>query len=135
MPLQWRNQFWQSLEEGAGKRSLECGTAQRRSPVSCLNTPVLQVSLSGTLLKTLPELVTPLNEPFIRSEHVTDAVSALRKVLILIRLWKQRRVTTSTHVNMRRVRPGLKKKKKKRKKERKKEKRKTDRKKEKRVPS
>ena len=24
MPLQWRNQIWQSLEEGAGKRSSEC---------------------------------------------------------------------------------------------------------------
>ena len=24
MPLQWRNQFWQSLEEGAGKRCWEC---------------------------------------------------------------------------------------------------------------
>ena len=23
MPLQWRNQFWQSLEEGAGKRCSE----------------------------------------------------------------------------------------------------------------
>jgi len=25
VPLQWRNQFWQSLEEGAGKRCSECG--------------------------------------------------------------------------------------------------------------
>ena len=25
MPLQWRNQIWQSLEEGAGKRWSECG--------------------------------------------------------------------------------------------------------------
>ena len=25
MPLQWRNQFWQSLEEVAGKRCSECG--------------------------------------------------------------------------------------------------------------
>ena len=25
MPLQWRNQIWQSLEEGAGKRCSECG--------------------------------------------------------------------------------------------------------------
>ena len=25
MPLQWRSQIWQSLEEGAGKRCLECG--------------------------------------------------------------------------------------------------------------
>ena len=25
MPVQWRNQIWQSLEEGAGKRCSECG--------------------------------------------------------------------------------------------------------------
>ena len=24
MPLQWRNQIWQSLDEGAGKRCSEC---------------------------------------------------------------------------------------------------------------
>ena len=28
MPLQWRNQFWQSLEEGAGKQCLECVVVQ-----------------------------------------------------------------------------------------------------------
>ena len=27
MPLQWRNQIWQSLEEGAGKRCSECGVS------------------------------------------------------------------------------------------------------------
>ena len=26
MPFQWRNQFWPSLEEGAGKRCSECGS-------------------------------------------------------------------------------------------------------------
>ena len=26
MSLQWRNQIWQSLEEGAGKRCSECGS-------------------------------------------------------------------------------------------------------------
>ena len=26
MPLQWHNQIWQSLEEGAGKRCSECDT-------------------------------------------------------------------------------------------------------------
>ena len=29
MPLQWRNQFWQSLAEGAGKRCSECGVAHQ----------------------------------------------------------------------------------------------------------
>ena len=28
MPLQWSNQFWQSLEEDAGKRCSECGADQ-----------------------------------------------------------------------------------------------------------
>ena len=27
MPLQWRSQIWQSLEEGAGKRCSECACA------------------------------------------------------------------------------------------------------------
>ena len=27
MPLQWRKQFWQSLEEGAGKRCSECASS------------------------------------------------------------------------------------------------------------
>ena len=27
VPLQWRNQFWQSLEEGAGERCSVCGVA------------------------------------------------------------------------------------------------------------
>ena len=31
MPLQWRNQFWQSLEEGAGKRCSECGEQNDRA--------------------------------------------------------------------------------------------------------
>ena len=36
MPLQWRNQIWQSLEKGAGKPCSECGSgpaeaAQRQS--------------------------------------------------------------------------------------------------------
>ena len=26
MPLQWRNQLWQNLEEGAGKQCSECGS-------------------------------------------------------------------------------------------------------------
>ena len=31
MPLQWRNQFWQSLEEGAGKRCSACELVFRRN--------------------------------------------------------------------------------------------------------
>ena len=29
MPLQWRSQFWQILEENAGKRSVEEGAGKR----------------------------------------------------------------------------------------------------------
>ena len=41
MPIQWRNQIWQSLEEGARKRCLECGcdpvdgTVKSKSLSSC----------------------------------------------------------------------------------------------------
>ena len=45
---------------------------------------------------------------FISAQLSTDAVSALRMVSVLVRLWKH----PSTHVNMRRIHPGLKKKKK-----------------------
>ena len=45
----------------------------------------LRAPLSGTFLQTLPDLVTPL----ISAQLSTDAVSALRKVWVLIRLWKQ----------------------------------------------
>ena len=38
MPLQWRNQIWQSLEEGAGKRCSECDALDHEYvvlPLSC----------------------------------------------------------------------------------------------------
>ena len=46
----------------------------------------LRPSLSGTFLQTLPELVTPLKgySVFISAQLSTDAVSALRKVWVLI---------------------------------------------------
>ena len=49
VPLQWRNQIWKSLEEGAGKRCSECG----------LDSHSEHHSVSGTLLQTLPDLVKP----------------------------------------------------------------------------
>ena len=47
----------------------------------------LRASLSGTFLQTLPELVTPLKAGalFISAQLSTDAVSALRKVWVLIK--------------------------------------------------
>ena len=49
--------------------------------------------LSSTFLQTLPELVAPLNGAFFISMQLsTDAVSTLRKVWELLRLWKQHSV-------------------------------------------
>ena len=47
-----------------------------------------RASLSGTFLQTLPELVTPLkgHSIYISAQLSTDAVSALRKVWVLIKL-------------------------------------------------
>ena len=48
-------------------------------------------SLSGTLLQTLPDLVTYATERalFIAAQLFTDVVNALRKSQVLRRLWKQ----------------------------------------------
>ena len=58
----------------------------------------LQASLSGTFLQTLPEMITPLkgHALFISMQLSTDAVSSLRKVWVLIRLWKQHSVQART---------------------------------------
>ena len=45
--------------------------------------------------KIMPELVTPVKENF-TSHLSTDAISALRKVWVLIRLWKQHSAQTHT---------------------------------------
>ena len=44
----------------------------------------LRASLSGTFLQTLPDLVTPLKGHFISAQLSSNAVSALRKVPVLI---------------------------------------------------
>ena len=48
--------------------------------------PTLLAPLSGTFLQTLPDLVTPLkgHALFISAQLSSDAVSALRKVRVLI---------------------------------------------------
>ena len=48
------------------------------------HTHTLRASLSGTFLQTLPDLVTPQGVLFISAQLSTDAVSALRKVCVLI---------------------------------------------------
>ena len=46
----------------------------------------LRASLSGTFLQTLPDLVTPLKGHSLSAQLYTEAVSALRKVWVLIKL-------------------------------------------------
>ena len=53
MPLQWRNHFWQSLEEGAGKRSSECALAYSRTALH----PNSKHRFSTCFLQTLLSLV------------------------------------------------------------------------------
>ena len=73
--------------------------------------PTLRASLSGTILQTLPELLTPLS---ISAQVSADAVTAIRKVWVLITLWKQYSVKHARKLEARP--PRVKKKKKKRKK-------------------
>ena len=42
MPLQWHKQFWQSLEEGAGKRCSECSSALVAMAVGRIFTVMLE---------------------------------------------------------------------------------------------
>ena len=84
----------------AGKQGrLECETADAvchqhalsRNTVYLKPKYTLRASLSGTFLQTLP-----LNGHSISAQLSTDAVSALRKVWVLIRLWKQHSVQAYT---------------------------------------
>ena len=70
--------------------------------------PTLWASLSGTFLQTLSARFgyRHWRAFFISAQLSTDAVSALlRKVWVLIRLWKQPSAP-STHVNMQHMHPG-----------------------------
>ena len=70
--------------------AVACTVAQWDGDVSdheegIIEDPTLRASLSGTFLQTLPDLVTPpLKGHFISAQLSTDAVSALRKVWVLI---------------------------------------------------
>ena len=68
---------------------VSAGLPGESSLVSYCYLPTLRALLSGTFLQTLPDLVTPLNGHSISAQLSTDAVSALRKARVLIRLWKQ----------------------------------------------
>ena len=73
MPLQRRNYIRQSLEEGAGKRCSECDLPPNSARIS--------YATEGAF--------------FFSAKLSTDAVSALRKVWVLIRRWKQHNVQQS----------------------------------------
>ena len=65
VPLQWRNQIWQSLEEDAGKRSSECAT----HPVL----PSLSLSLMlSPSLRFLPPSPYPYASIYIQQPHTAD---------------------------------------------------------------
>ena len=52
MPLQWRNQIWQSLKESAGKRCSECGAEQ------------LECFLSGRFARVVGEAIVRLRSDY-----------------------------------------------------------------------
>ena len=115
MPLQWRNQIWQSLEDGAGKRRSGCAAAAvgliyhipsivfRHLPSNSatfgyategalfyLRASVqrrkLRASLSGTFRQTARLSYATEVALSISAQLSSDAVSALRKVRVRIRL-------------------------------------------------
>ena len=78
MPLQWRNQFWQSLEKGAVKRCSECASNGLSLGLddSCGLQKVLRVDL--------PQLVLPRcsnTGPLLRSCFSVDEGAELYNVL------------------------------------------------------
>ena len=93
VPFRWRNQFWQSLDEGAEKRCSECGTSCAWGwKTKDQHNTTLRASLSGAFLQTpsiafrhLPpncaRFSYAIEEALFNSAKLsTDAVSALRKV-------------------------------------------------------
>ena len=78
------------------RRNGEC--SEQWAGIVMTNQTTLRASLSGTFLQTLPDLVTPLkgHALFISAQLSTEAVTALRKVWVLIRLWKQHSVWAYT---------------------------------------
>ena len=77
---------------GAGHRC-RSGDAHPSQAKPDTELATLRASLSGTFLQTLPELVTPLKGHSLSPGSLsTNAVSALQKLWVLIRLWKQHSV-------------------------------------------
>ena len=84
----------QKVREKIHTMVFEYYRANMHRHVACTNVLVcaratLRASLSGTFLQTLPDLATPLKGHSISAQLSTDAVSALGKVWVLVRLWKQ----------------------------------------------
>ena len=66
MTLQWRNKFWQSLEEGAGKRGSECVQLYHSPNNVCLSNTS---SCSYTTLRTMYVSPTPVAAAILLSEQ------------------------------------------------------------------
>ena len=92
VPLQWRNQLWQSLEEGAGKRGSECVcvcVCVRACVRACVRVCVCDTPTIA--FRHLPPNSARFSYPtegalLISAQLSTDAVSALRKVWVLTTL-------------------------------------------------
>ena len=79
---QW---FPETLLSSIFRASLEKGdNASMHADDAVLDVVTLRASLSGTFLQTLPDLVMPLKGHSTSVQLSTDAVSALRKVWVLI---------------------------------------------------
>ena len=89
------------------RERLRCYGIHSCKPAS-LNRPLGQSQTPSTVFRHLPPNSARFNYAteealFISAQLSTDAVSALPKVWVLIRLWNQR---PSTHADMRRIHPG-----------------------------
>ena len=88
MPLQWRNQIWQSLEVGAGKRvgrhAAAAATPQASRCQSCCHIP--NIAFRHLLPNSARSGYATEGALFTSAQLSTDAVSALRKVCILTKL-------------------------------------------------
>ena len=77
MPVQWRNLIWQSLEEGAAKQCWECALVGLPASKHTHRFPAPSSMLGNVTEGASTLYLQPLS---------TDAVSALRKDWVLIKL-------------------------------------------------
>ena len=76
--LQWRNQIWQSLEEGAGKRCSECGVS--------VDSQLLEVTFADVLEAQLGSPGPPLSCRQFSVEKVLVDTAILPTLRVLFRI-------------------------------------------------